>query len=262
MPASESDDVSFDGGPAIVGLPDCLVSVDGVPFHVVGDKYVRAVVAAVGAMPVTIPAVGGALDLDRLLDRLDGLLITGSPSNVEPSHYAGPASVPGTPHDPARDATTLPLIRRAIARGVPLLAICRGIQELNVAFGGSLHQDVAGVPGRTAHHAPEGVSQDEKYAPAHPAHLTPGGLLAELAGAEEILINSVHYQAIDRLGERLVVEARAPDGTIEAVRVADAPAFALGLQWHPEWRFWENPVSEAIFTAFGAATAARARARA
>lgn len=249
------------GAPAIVGLPDCLVSIDGMPFHVVGDKYVRAVVDAVGAMPVTIPAVGGALDLDRLLGRLDGLLITGSPSNVEPSHYAGPASAPGTPHDPARDATTLPLIRRAIALGVPLLAICRGIQELNVAFGGSLHQDVAGVPGRAAHHAPEGVALEEKYAPAHPAHLAPGGLLAELTGADEILVNSVHYQAIDRLGDGLAVEARAPDGTVEAVRAVDAPAFALGLQWHPEWHFWENRVSQEIFAAFGAAAAARARSR-
>lgn len=237
-----------------VGIPCCVRELGNHPYHVVGDKYIRAVSEGAGALPLLIPALGESIDSDRILDRLDGLLITGSPSNVEPHHYGGAPSAAGTPHDPARDATTLPLIRRALARGIPLLGLCRGIQELNVVLGGSLHQRVHEVPGRLDHRGGEDVPMAVMYGPAHRVAVTPGGLLAAWAGGRrEITVNSLHAQGIDRLGEGLAVEAVAPDGQIEAVRVTTARVFAFAVQWHPEWRFWEDEVSTRLFQAFGAA---------
>jgi putative glutamine amidotransferase len=248
----------------LIGIPSCLsLRDDGFGFHQVGDKYVDSVLDGAGGLPVLIPAIGRRLEIEALLDRLDGLLITGSPSNVEPHHYRGPAARPDSPKDPARDATTLPLIRRALDRAVPLLAICRGLQELNVALGGSLHQNVHELPERLDHRSDKSVPPGERYRPAHPAALAEGGILCSLLdGASTIEVNSLHAQAIDRPAERLAVEAVAPDGTIEAVRVADAPGFALAVQWHPEWRVLDNPVSCRLFAAFGAACRTRARARA
>ena len=243
----------------LVGIPACTRQLGHHPFHVVGDKYVRAVSDGAGALPLLIPALGDDLDIGDLVARLDGLLVTGSPSNVEPHRYEGPASVPGTLHDPRRDSTTLPLIRAALDAGVPVLAICRGIQELNVALGGTLHQRVQELPGKLDHRADDTRPVEEQYGKVHPVRLTPGGLLARITGREEIRVNSIHAQAIDRLAEGLAVEAVAPDGLIEAVRVADAPGFALAVQWHPEWRFRECPDSTALFEAFGAACAERAR---
>ncbi len=248
--------------PPVIGVPACLVARDGFGFHQVGAKYVDSVIDGAGGLPLLIPAVGGRVDPDDLLDGLDGLLLGGSPSNVEPHHYGGPAAPPASASDPARDATTLPLIRRAIARAVPLLAICRGIQELNVALGGSLHQEVHGLAGRLDHRSDKRLPPPERYGPAHEVALTPGGRLqALLGGAQRIEVNSLHGQAIDRLADGLAVEAQAPDGTIEAVRVAGAPGFALGVQWHPEWRVLEHPISRRLFAAFGAACRARAEAR-
>ncbi|MBI1205789.1 MAG: gamma-glutamyl-gamma-aminobutyrate hydrolase family protein [Azospirillum sp.] len=245
----------------LVGVPACIRDLGEQPFHVVGDKYLRAISEGAGALPLLIPALGEAIDVELLLSRLDGLLITGSPSNVEPRHYAGPPSEPGTLHDPARDATTLPLIRAAVDRGVPLLAICRGIQELNVALGGSLHQQVHEVPGLMDHRDRDEDPLEVQYGPAHAVDLSLDGVLARLTGQKTLTVNSLHGQGIDRLARRLAVEATAPDGLIEAVRVADAPGFALGLQWHPEWRFRERPDSVALFAAFGAAVAEHARQR-
>ncbi len=248
--------------PPIVGIPACLVARDGFSFHQVGAKYVESVIDGAGGLPLLVPAIGGRVDPDDLLDGLDGLLLSGSPSNVEPHHYGGPPAPAASAADPARDATTLPLIRRAIARAVPLLAICRGVQELNVALGGSLHQEVHGLSGRLDHRSDKTVSAQERYAPAHEVILTPGGTLqALLGGVERISVNSLHGQAIDRLAPGLAVEASAPDGTIEAVRVAGAPGFVLGVQWHPEWRVLEHPISRRLFAAFGAACRARAEAR-
>jgi putative glutamine amidotransferase len=248
----------------LVGIPSCLVlREDGFGFHQVGDKYVDSVLDGAGGLPVLIPAIGARLEIDPLLDRLDGLLITGSPSNVEPHRYGGPAARPDSPKDTARDGTTLPLIRRALERAVPLLAICRGLQELNVALGGSLHQNVHELPGRLDHRSDKSVPPGERYRPAHPAALAEGGVLRDLLdGAATIEVNSLHAQAIDRPAERLVIEAVAPDGTIEAARVVDAPGFALAVQWHPEWRVLDNPVSCRLLAAFGAACRARARTRA
>lgn len=245
----------------LVGIPACARTLGAHPFHVTGDKYIRAVSDGAGALPLLIPALGDSLDLADLVDRLDGLLITGSASNVAPHLYGGPPSADGTLHDPARDATTLPLIRLALEKGVPLLGICRGFQELNVALGGTLHQRVHEVPGLSDHREDDTAPVEVQYGPAHPVRLTPGGLLARLAGRGEVTVNSVHGQGIDRLAPGLAVEATAPDGLVEAVRVADAPAFAAAVQWHPEWRFWEDPLSAALFAAFGDAAAARAALR-
>ena len=226
-------------------------------FHMAGEKYIEAVAVGANALPVLIPALGAEIDLPALLDACDGLLLTGSASNVEPHHYGGPVSEPGTLHDPNRDATTLPLIPRAIAAGLPVLAICRGFQEMNVAFGGTLHQRLHEVHGYFDHREDESTPLDVQYGPAHEVLLEPGGTLHNIAGQDRLQVNSLHWQGIQTLGKDLAVEARAPDGVIEAFRVADAPNFALGVQWHPEWQFAENPFSRALFAAFGEASRAR-----
>lgn len=254
--------MSSDPVTPLVGVTCCRRSAEFGTVHQVGDKYVDSVVLGAEAVPVLIPALGEALALDPLLERLDGVLVTGSPSNVEPHHYGGPPPREGNLADPARDATTLPLIRRALELGVPLFAICRGIQELNVALGGTLHQHVHELPGRRDHRSDKSKPHPERYEPVHEIHLTPGGYLQELFdGAATIPVNSLHAQGIDRLAEGLVVEAVAEDGTIEAVRVRDARAFALGVQWHPEWRVLDNPWSRRLYAAFGAAARERAAAR-
>jgi putative glutamine amidotransferase len=232
----------------IVGIPACARTRGGVLWHETPARYAAAVEGAAGAVPLMIPPAG---EVQRaILDRLDGLLIPGSPSNVHPDRYAGGESLTPDLHDPARDATTLPLIRAAIARGVPLLAICRGIQELNVALGGTLHQKLHEVPGRRDHRSGEGPLE-RRYGPRHTVRLSGG--LARVIGATEITVNSLHGQAIDRLAPGLVVEAVASDGTIEAVRVGHAQGFAYGVQWHPEWGYLDNPASLALFRAFGEA---------
>jgi len=241
----------------VIGLPADRRMLGLHPFHAVGEKYIRAVLEAADALPLLIPSLAGALPLDEVLEVVDGLLLTGSPSNVEPQHYAGPASSPGTLHDPERDRTTLPLIPSAIAAGVPVLGICRGFQEMNVAFGGTLHQRVHEVPGLSDHRDDERASLEEQYGPAHDVLLEPGGMLRGLAGVDRVRVNSLHAQGIERLGRGLAVEARAPDGLIEAFRVQSAPRFALAVQWHPEWQVLSNSFSRAIFAAFGAATRER-----
>jgi putative glutamine amidotransferase len=232
----------------VVGIPACARVVNEHHVHTTPSRYAAAVMGGAGALPVMIPPVGEAQL--TLLDRIDGLLVPGSPSNVHPRHYGIDESETPDRHDLDRDATTLPLIRAAIERGMPVLAICRGIQELNVALGGTLIQRVHEMPGRMDHRGSQGTL-DQRYAPRHPVAAT--GLLARIAGASEFIVNSVHGQAIDRPAPGLVVEAHAPDGTIEAVSMQGARGFMLGVQWHPEWRFAEDKVSVAIFRAFGAA---------
>lgn len=238
----------------IIGLPACFRTLNERPFHTLNDRYLSALVAATACLPVAIPAVGAQADLSPLLDRLDGLLLTGSPSNVEPHHYDGEPSRPGTLHDPARDATTLPLIREAVRRDLPILAICRGIQELNVALGGTLHQRVSEIPGRLSHRPPKDAP-DGPYGPAHSVAISPGGRLAALLGPGEIMVNSLHSQGIDRPAPGLFIEALAPDGQIEAISLP-ATRFVVGVQWHPEYKLLENPVSKALFAAFERACAA------
>lgn len=238
----------------IVGIPACAKLRDGMPFHQTPARYAQAVLHGAGALPVLVPPLGEAML--PLLDSLAGLLVPGSPSNVHPDHYDGGESETPDSHDLERDHTTLPMIRAAIARGIPVLAICRGIQELNVALGGTLIQRVNARPGRNDHRGGEGT-WDVRYGPKHPIALT--GSIARIVGATSIQVNSLHGQALDRLGRGLVVEATAPDGTIEAVTMPSAPGFVLGVQWHPEWAFASNPHSVAIFAAFGDACRSRAR---
>lgn len=246
----------------LIGVTACLKEREAFVFHSVGEKYVDAVIQGTDGIPVIIPAVAARQRIDELLDRLDGVMLTGSPSNVDPAHYGGPPAREGNLADPARDGTTLPLIRRAVDLGVPLFAICRGIQELNVALGGTLHQHVHEVPGRRDHRSDKSRPPQERYEPTHPIGLSPGGRLqAILGGPSSIEVNSLHAQGIDQPGPRLVVEARAEDGTIEAVTVRDAPGFVIGVQWHPEWRVAENPWSRRLFAAFADAARARAAGR-
>jgi putative glutamine amidotransferase len=245
----------------LIGIPADRRMVGAHPFHMVGEKYARAVLDAAGAAPVLIPALAEELGFEELLERLDGLLFTGSPSNVEPRHYQGVPSEPGTLHDPARDATTLPLIRRAVEAGVPVLGICRGFQEMNVAFGGSLHQKLHELAGFLDHRDDETQPLEVQYGPAHEVTLEPGGVLRTLSGSERIRVNSLHSQGIDRLGPGLAVEARAPDGVIEAFRVPDARRFAVAVQWHPEWQVMSNPFSRALFATFGDASRERAQTK-
>jgi putative glutamine amidotransferase len=227
------------------------------PFHAAGDKYVRAVSHGAGCMPVLIPALGAWWQYERLLERLDGLLFTGSPSNLHTRHYGLPDERITPPLDPDRDATSLPLWRAALSRDMPILAICRGFQEMNVALGGSLHPQVQNVPGMADHREPEGAALEAQYAPAHPVSLTTDGLLARLTGQSTLMVNSLHQQGIDRLADDLVAEAQAPDGLVEAARYKHDSGFVLGMQWHPEWRFWENPAASAILAAFGEAARSR-----
>jgi len=243
----------------VIGVPADRRLLGSHWFHCVGEKYLAAIADASDALPLIVPAFGDRLELEVLLERCDGVLLTGSPSNVEPHHYDGPASAPGTWHDPERDATTLPLIPRAVAAGLPLLAICRGFQELNVAYGGTLHQKLHEVPGFLMHKEDETQPLDQQYGPAHDIELTRGGLLARIAGRDRIKVNSLHSQGIDRLGNGLAVEGRAADGVVEAVRIADAPGFAVAVQWHPEWQVLKNEFSKALFAAFGDAARAHAR---
>lgn len=229
--------------------------------YMVHEKYVAAVVDGAQGFAVLLPALGPRQPVDDILERVDGLLFTGSPSNVEPHHYGGAPSAPGTLHDPARDATTLPLLRAAVERGIPVLAICRGFQEMNVAFGGTLHQRVDLVDGYGEHREDEAGTLEQQYGPAHAVELVSGGLLQRCSDMRTATVNSLHWQGIDRLAEGLQVEATAPDGLIEAVSVRNASAFALGVQWHPEWQHESNALSRHIFGAFGDACYAYRRSR-
>ncbi|QDC02058.1 gamma-glutamyl-gamma-aminobutyrate hydrolase family protein [Mesorhizobium sp. 8] len=230
-------------------------------WHAAPQQYVEAALSGAGVLPVLVPSFGDRLDLDELLSAVDGVMLTGSKSNVHPSLYGKEATERDGPYDEARDATTLPLIRKAVERGVPLLAICRGIQEMNVALGGSLASEIQERPGSLDHRAPVSENQDERFAIHQTVSIKPGSCLAGVFGAGDIKVNSVHRQAVDRLGPKLQVEAVAEDGTVEAVSVRDARAFAVGVQWHPEYWVKSDSVSQRIFKAFGDAVRAHAAAR-
>ncbi len=235
----------------IIGVPADRRLLDPHPFHMVGEKYLEALIDGAGAIPFIIPVLAEHLDLNEIIDEIDGLFLTGSTSNVEPHHYQGDPSEPGTEHDPHRDAATLPLARYALKNGMPLFAVCRGFQELNVALGGSLHQKVHEVPGYHVHKENPEDTLDDQYGPAHDISLIEGGWLHALADTTTTRVNSLHNQGVERLAEGLVVEAIADDGLIEAFSVEDAPGFALAVQWHPEWQVTKNPFSMRIFNAFG-----------
>jgi putative glutamine amidotransferase len=245
--------------PPIVGVSACLVELDTVPNHVCRANYIAALARA-GCLPIVLPAIGVALAQHRLIDVLDGIVLTGSVSNVDPASYGQRPDASKT-YDGARDATVLPLIGTALEAGVPLLAICRGLHELNVARGGSLFQNVHEVAGKMDHREDESQPRSIQYAPVHRVQLTRGGLLHGLYGAEEIKVSSLHWQGIDRLGEGLVIEATSDDGLVEAVRLARPDTFVVGVQWHPEW-FSDDPDGIMLFREFAAACIRRRNARA
>jgi len=245
----------------IIAVPSDRRILDPHPSHVAGEKYLKALIDGADAIPIILPSMAEDIDIDDILDRVDGIMLTGSYSNVEPHHYGGKAPAQGGFHDPHRDALTLPLALRALERGVPMLAVCRGHQELNVALGGTLHQNVAEVPGYHDHLENKSDPLDKQYGPAHPVTLMEGGLMRRLAGADSVMVNSLHAQGIERLAHGVTVEAVADDGLIEAFRIDTAPGFNLSVQWHPEWRVTENKLSMAIFKALGDACRARAKQR-
>lgn len=243
-------------GRPLIGVPADRRTVDPHPFHMVGEKYLQALIDGADAMPAVLPVLSG-LVADDWLDRLDGILLTGSPSNVEPHHYGGAPSEAGTMHDPHRDAVTLPLAKAALERDLPLLALCRGHQELNVVLGGTLHQKVHEVAGFGCHKENPEDPLDVQYGPAHAVNLVDGGMLHRLAGVDRVMVNSLHAQSVAKLADGVSVEAIAEDGLVEAFRV-DRASFALSIQWHPEWQMTEDPFSTAIFNAFGVACRAYA----
>ena len=241
----------------VVGIPCDRRMVGAHPFHMVGEKYIAAVRDGAGALPLLIPVLGQPIPSAEILEAVDGLLLTGSPSNVAPRHYGGPGPREGVLQDEHRDRTTLPLLPAAIEKGVPVFCVCRGFQELNVAFGGTLHQHVEEVAGRSDHREDKAAALETQYGPAHEVRVAEGGLLARIVRERTFSVNSLHSQGIDRLAPALHADALAPDGQIEAVSMAAAKGFLLGVQWHPEWRWHENPVSRELFAAFGQALKAR-----
>jgi len=245
----------------LIAVSACLKDLNGHPTHTVGEKYLTAIAAGAGGTSVIVPALGRALDIKQLLRRVDGLVLTGSLSNVHPTRYGLAAHTAAEPYDEARDATTFPLIVEALEMGIPLLAICRGFQELNVALGGTLHAEVHAVSGRDDHRAPQAEDLDERYGPHHPVRFVPGGVFERIAGQSEVWVNSLHRQGIDRLAPRLAAEGHAPDGTVEAVRVNEGATFALGVQWHPEYKAASNPFSMKLYGAFGNEARKRAASR-
>jgi putative glutamine amidotransferase len=224
----------------------------------VGEKYITAVRDGAGATPLLIPVLEDPIPAADLIATFDGFLFPGSPSNVSPGRYEGIPARDGVLLDENRDATSIPLLMAAIAAGIPVLCVCRGFQELNVALGGTLHQHVHEVPGRNDHREDREAPLEAQYGPAHEVEVAAGSLLAHLTGRRSFPVNSLHGQGIDRLAAALHADAAASDGTIEAVSMPDAKGFLLGLQWHPEWRWHENEISRAIFAAFGEAVRERA----
>jgi len=230
------------------------------PFLVLGEKYAGAVRQCAGAQPVLFP-LADAAQIPALLGLVDGVMLTGSPSNVHPTHFGQDVLDVRLPLDLQRDALTLALVGACRAAGVPLLGICRGFQEINVALGGSLEQSVHAQDGHFDHRDPEGVSLDEAYGPAHEVIFLPGCAFSEWAGGDAAQVNSLHGQGIARLADGLRALGHSSDGLVEAFEIEGAAAFAYAVQWHPEWNCQENPFYRAIFAAFGQACKRRHASR-
>ena len=246
----------------LVGVSACLhIAETPKPYHAVDDKYLRAVSDSSNAMPLIIPALGNSLDIPSLVASLDGIMLTGSNSNVFPERYQAHPTSEAEPYDQMRDQTTFALIQEVLKQEVPLLAICRGFQELNVALGGSLHPQVKNIAGRMDHSSPDTNDMEIDYGPSHTILLNPRGQLYKLLKSDQATVNSLHYQAIDRVGKGLMIDAHAEDGTVEAISMPDQTSFVLGVQWHPEYKSKDNHVSQNIFSSFGVAVRNRAENR-
>jgi len=231
--------------------------------HATGERNIHALLRMVDCIPVLLPPVGSAVDIADLVSRMDGFLLTGGRANVEPHHYDGPPFPEDEIIDPGRDNLVLPLIRACVKARVPVFGICRGIQEINVKLGGSLHYRIHQLDGKNDHRRPQrdNVTLEEVFRPNHLVRFTPGGLFNALTGQKEMMVNSLHGQGVDRLGKGLVVEAESPDGVIEGVRYQDEEQFVVGVQWHAEWKPEEHALGGALYTAFGKAAHVRAARR-
>lgn len=237
----------------LIAVPTDVKSFEKYVWHAAPQQYLEAAIDVAEVTPLLVPSFGAKVDVEAVLEGVDGLLVTGAASNVNPELYGVEQSSAFEPYDHARDATSLPLIRAAIDKGVPVLAICRGIQELNVALGGTLATEIQELEGRMDHRAPQSDSQAERFAIQHPIRIAPDSCLAEILKTDAVKVNSVHRQAIDKLAPVLAVEATAEDGTIEAVSVKNAKGFVVGVQWHPEYWVKSDAPSRKIFEAFGEA---------
>ena len=226
---------------------------DQYPAHANGSMNTDAVSKVAGAMPLTFPGDPSVVGIDELLETFDGFLLTGGRPNVHPEEYGEAETDAHGTFDRNRDRVALPLIRAAVERGQPVLGICRGFQEIAVAFGSTLHPEIRDLPGRTNHRMPPDGTLEEKFALRHDVHFTPGGPFARLMRSETVLTNTLHGQGIKQPGPRVVVDGTAPDGTPEALYIKDAPGFTMSVQWHPEYRAAQDPVSRPLFEAFGAA---------
>ena len=227
--------------------------------QMVGERNLRAVADATGALPLMFAGTPEITDVGALLDAVDGILLTGARANVHPTRFGLEAHPKHEPYDNDRDALALALVAACVDRGVPLFGICRGFQEMAVAYGCSLHPEIRELPGRMNHRMPRlengEIHPDPTvvFADRHEVKLVPDGAFAKILGSDKIRVNSLHGQGIDQPGKRVIVEGVAEDGTIEAIRIADAPGFALGVQWHAEYDPQRNPVNRKLFEAFGAA---------
>jgi putative glutamine amidotransferase len=237
------------------------------PSQRVGEKNLRAVAEVAGALPLMFAGCPDITEVDALLDAVDGILLTGGRANVHPTHFGVEPNAKHEPYDTRRDAVALAVAVACVTRGVPLLGICRGLQEINVAFGGTLHPEIRELPGRVNHRMPRldngEIHPDTEYvfSDRHDVKLVSGGAFAKLFGRETIRVNSLHGQGILEPGARVVIEGVADDSTIEAIRIADSPGFALAVQWHAEYDPQRNPINRALFQAFGEAVAGRRRER-
>ena len=231
--------------------------------HYIGLNYPEAAAMFAGAMPVLLPSRPHDLDVKETCAQIDGLLLTGGRANIEPHHYEGPPFPDDEPIDPDRDKMVLPLIRGCIDAGVPVFGTCRGLQEMNVALGGSLHYRIHLLPGKMDHRMPRGddVTTEDVMGLKHIVKLTSGGLFHSLVGKDEVMVNSLHGQGVDRLADGLDVEAVSPDGVIEGINLVGAKSFAAGVQWHAEWKPGEHELSKKLFEAFGDAARERAAKR-
>ncbi len=234
---------------------------DQYPAHAGGTMNSEAVAQVSGCMPLLIPADPRFVSVPELLEACDGFLLTGGRPNVHPEEYGEAATEAHGAFDRARDAISLPLVRACVERGQPFLGICRGFQEVNVAMGGSLYPEIRDLPGRMNHRMPPDGTLEEKFALRHRVRFTEGGPFHRLMGAQEVMTNTLHGQGIKRAGARVVIDGEAEDGTPEAAYIADAPGYALAVQWHPEYEAASDPVSRPLFESFGAAVRDWAKGR-
>lgn len=237
----------------VAGIICCTRTVGIEPAQAVMNRYVASAMRHADAAALLVPSMPELMKASEVAARLDGLMLTGSPSNLDPALYGQDVLDAPGPFDAGRDTMTADLIKAMLDLGRPVFGVCRGFQEINVAFGGTLRRDMSAEGAPLAHHAPDEVDFDGMFDHEHRVDLTPGGVLARAFGAEAATVNSVHYQGVDRLGEGLIVEARAPDGVIEAVSASVNGAPVLAVQWHPEWKTERNPQSQAFFQVFGRA---------